>query len=107
MDVNTWDDFVQYVWRSNSGETELYTEIEDDNLYYYLVDDEKKRLWLSNISSIDVSLLKKGWEPVRESPLCPSPLTQHEKVCRKIALMEKRWLAFQDVKRLQQRKQHV
>ena len=108
MSVNTWEEFCQYTWIHNSGDSELFTELDGDELYYYTVDEPNiRRRWL-NTRATPVTILTSSWTITGQSPLVTNLLTPQEKVLKKIALMEKRWLAFQDMKRLQpKREQHA
>lgn len=94
MSVNTWEEFCQYTW-VNGGIT-LYTEVEGNILYYYLVNETPpiRHRWF-DISHHSPYFLTNSWTKVGDSPLYNSLLTQQEKVCKKIALMETRWLNYQ------------
>lgn len=99
MSVNTWEEFCQYIWEHDSGTTTLYTEVVGDTLYYYLNNDIKHERyhWL-NISSVHPSTLSRRWHIVGQSPIVTTPMTQQERVCKKIAVMEARWKKYQETK---------
>lgn len=109
MSVNTWEEFCQYTWLPNSGGTELFTELDGDELYYYMVYEPNRRHYWLNTRAVPVTILTDSWYITGQSPLATNLLPPQEKVLKKIALMEKRWLDFQFRKSHQttKREQHA
>ena len=100
-----WEEASRYILQSQSGPT-FKIKIEDGRVSYFILDapeeEEETYSWQGwCMASEDNEYYLKSYTIVGDNPDAGPPLSQEDKICRKIKLMEKRWISFQE------RKQHV
>ena len=98
-----WEEASRYTLQSESG-TIFKIKIEEGCVSYLVLKDayedgESSRQWEAwCMASEDNEHYLNSYTIVRDNPDASPPIPQEEKICRKIKLMEKRWLSFQERK---------
>lgn len=90
-----WEEVSKYVWRGPNTGKHFIFEVRDNVVYYKTTEDPN---WIRLVcASTFPTLIDLGYTIVGDNPeYVGIPL--QEKICKKIALMEERWLAFRERK---------
>ena len=87
-----WEEACKYLWQGRSTGKIYQFKIEDSRLYWAYQDSENWVAWKLVREKLDAPL--GSYTQLGEN----SRASQGDKICRKIKLMEKRWLSFQERK---------
>ena len=94
-----WEEACKYIWSGPLTRRHYQYKVENGRVFWNRIGDPEDiwSPWRLSSSSVESTLIDTGYKIVENNPN-NAHITREEKICKKVKLMEKRWLSFQERK---------